>query len=570
LSPVDPAGRYTQEVPQYQGMKIWDANSVIVEDLKKSGHLIFHSQITHSYPHNPRSKTPLIFRATPQWFIRMDEPHFPLRKKALEAVEKNIQFVPEWGRQRLQAMIQNTPDWCLSRQRIWGVPIPVFYCTQCEEPLVNEEIMNRVADSFEKDNKGIEAFHETPTDQYTKGFSCTKCGSKEFRKSQDILDVWFDSGVCHTAVQQTRKDLGFPADIYLEGSDQHRGWFQTSLLSSIAAYEQPPFRALITHGFVNDSEGYKMSKSRGNVISPSDVIKKYGAEILRLWVAYEDYGQDVSISEEMFQRITETYRRFRNTIRFMLGNLKDFDFSKHAVPYDRMTSVDQWALFQLNQLILKIRKAFDNYDFYKSYHALNHYFTVTLSSFYLDILKDRLYTAKTEGLPRRSAQTVIFLQLKNLLPLMAPILSFLSEEAYKYLQDPDKKESIFLLPFPEPQEEWDNLKLDERFQELLKLRAEVSKKLEELRKNKTIGSSLEAQVQITVPEHLVQSIQDLKVNLEELFIVSKVTLSPGEKEDILVKKAEGEKCVRCWNYHVEVNKSSQWPGLCPKCIEALS
>ncbi|MCB0357421.1 MAG: isoleucine--tRNA ligase, partial [Bdellovibrionales bacterium] len=427
-SPVDEAGRYTDEYPEMQGIKIWDANPKIVEKLVKSGHMLTHSEIVHSYPHNPRSKTPLIFRATPQWFIKMDDENYPLRQKALNAAEKDIQYVPEWGAQRLTSMLANSPDWCVSRQRLWGVPIPVFYCESCGEALADSQLMRTIADEMEKSNKGIECFYEKPAAEWTVGYSCKKCDHKEFSKSKDILDVWFDSGVCHTAVQKTREGLAFPADIYLEGSDQHRGWFQTSLVSSLAANGQAPFKALITHGFVNDAEGKKMSKSKGNVIDPAEVIKQHGAEILRLWVAYEDYGQDVNISNEMFKRITETYRRIRNTMRFLLGNLCDFDPQTDVVAYKDMTVLDQWALARFNELIEKVTEAYENYNFYKVYHHLNQFFTVDLSATYLDILKDRLYTWKKAGKARRASQTVIYYLLQDLSILMAPILSFLAEE----------------------------------------------------------------------------------------------------------------------------------------------
>jgi isoleucyl-tRNA synthetase len=576
-SPVDAAGKYTSDVPQYVGMKIWDANKKIVEDLTSSGHLIAVKEITHSYPHNPRSKTPLIFRATPQWFIRMDDNSFGLRKKALDMVEKQIKFVPDWGRPRLTAMVSNTPDWCLSRQRIWGVPIPVFFCKACGEALAEPAVMHRVADKMESSGLGIEAYFDTPVEEFVGNEKCKKCGAKEFTKSDDILDVWFDSGICHTAVQKKRPGLKFPADIYLEGSDQHRGWFQTSLMSSVAAYEKPPFDALITHGFVNDAQGHKMSKSKGNVIDPHEVIKKYGAEILRLWVTYEDYGQDVSVSDEMFQRVSETYRRIRNTMRYLLGNLPDFNPKTDAVEFAKMPEMDRWMMLRLDQLIRECTAAYDGYNFFKVYHALNVFFTVDVSATYMDMLKDRMYTGKKSGHARRSSQTVFYNLLMNLTGLMAPILTFLAEEVNDYLPG-DKSESVFLRPFPKPlftdAEVAAQKPLQEQLAELFKVREEVGKQLESIRREKVIGSGLDAQLQITAKGAALKALQGYK-DLREFFIVSKATVVDGSATlkgefEAKVSKADGEKCTRCWHYSTEIGKDSKYPGICPKCVEALS
>ncbi|MBK8201903.1 MAG: class I tRNA ligase family protein [Bdellovibrionales bacterium] len=322
---------------------------------------------------------------------------------------------------------------------MWGVPIPVFYCTKCEEPLADPDVMRRIADQMEKSGEGLEAYHRLPSSSFTNGKKCNKCGSDEFEKGQDILDVWFDSGVCHSAVQRNRERMAFPADIYLEGSDQHRGWFQTSLISAIASVGKTPYKALITHGFVTDSSGYKMSKSQGNVIDPSEVINKAGAEILRLWVAHEDYGQDVNVGDEIFQRVTETYRRFRNTFRFMLGNLDDFNFNKDGIPFEKMPELDQWALVRLNDLIKKVHSAYENYEFHKVFHALNNFFTTDLSATYLDILKDRLYTWKTDGLGRRSAQTVLFEMTEKTLVMMAPILFSLGRGLFPFSRKDERE-----------------------------------------------------------------------------------------------------------------------------------
>ena len=568
-SPVDEAGRFTEDVPMYKGIKIWEGNKVIVEDLQKSGHLLGHKEITHSYPHNPRSKTPLIFRSTPQWFVRMDDDNYPVRKMALDAAESEIQYFPSWGAQRLIAMISNSPDWCLSRQRIWGVPIPVFYCDKCGEALADSDVMRKIADIMEESGEGIEAYHNRPTAELTDGKSCTECGSTDFKKGQDILDVWFDSGVCHSAVQRKREKLAFPADIYLEGSDQHRGWFQTSLMSAIASVGKPPYKALVTHGFVNDASGYKMSKSQGNVIDPAKVTNKSGAEILRLWVAYEDYGQDVNVGNEIFQRVTETYRRFRNTVRFMLGNLDDFDPKKDRVDFKDMPELDQWALVRLNDLITKVRSSFDSYEFYKVYHALNNFFTVELSATYLDVLKDRLYTWKKDGIHRRAAQTVVYEIAEKTLVMMAPIVSFLAEEGYSFLPGAEQ-ESVFLCEFPEPNPEWKKEGIVKKFESLLEVRSQVSKVLEDLRKEKVIGSSLDAQVTITAEGPVFTALQQYSKDLREFLIVSDVKIQEGKERKIDAVRAEGTKCVRCWHYSVETGKNSRFPDVCPKCVEALA
>ncbi len=568
-SPVDEAGRFTADVPLFQGEKIWDANPKIVDLLKDKGMLVHVSELVHSYPHNPRSKTPLIFRATPQWFIRLDDPKYNLRGKCLDAAEKHIQYVPKWGAQRLQSMLSNSPDWCLSRQRIWGVPVPVFYCEKCKSPLVDSEVMNRLADVMEKSGEGIDAYHSHPTSEFTAGKKCSSCGHDKFTTGRDILDVWFDSGVCHTAVQSRREGMRFEADIYLEGSDQHRGWFQTSLVSAMASEGKPPFRTLITHGFVTDAQGYKMSKSLGNTVDPAEIIKESGAEILRIWVSHEDYGQDLTISKEMITRITDTYRRFRNTIRFLLGNLNDFDPAKDQVPVAQMTPLDRWALHELNELIRKCTAAYEAYEFYKVYHGLNIFFAHTLSATYLDILKDRLYTGKANGTKRRGAQTVLYHTVRTLCGLMAPIASFLAEETYGYIPG-EKEESVFLTDFPVARAEWDHPGVASDFGILLDIRAAVSKELEELRRRKEIGSSLEARIHIAAPENMWKVLEAYKNDLREFFIVSQLDFSAGAELKVTAAKAEGVKCERCWYYDKETGKDPRFPGVCPKCIEALT
>ena len=565
-SPVSSDGRFTDEVPKYQGLGIFKANKVIIQDLKTSGHLLSHKEITHSYPHCWRTKTPLIFRTTSQWFIQMDNEKYNIRQKALEALTK-IHFVPQWGAKRLKAMLENRPDWCISRQRNWGVPLPVFYCKACDHPYLNEKGMEKIATAMEE-GSGIEAYYEKPIKDLIDDPICEKCGAKDFKKGSDILDVWFDSGVCHGAVQRKRQELGFPADLYLEGSDQHRGWFQTSLLTSIASQGQSPFHCLLTHNFVNDSKGRKMSKSLGNVVDPLDLIKKSGAELLRLWAASQDYGQDMNFSQEGFQRVTETYRRLRNTMRFLLGNLFDFDFKKDSIAYEQMPPLDQWILDRFHQFMEKTKEQYDQFGFHKVYHSLNTLHTIDLSNHYLDMIKDRLYTWKAQSSQRRSCQTVLYLLGENLIKIMAPIASFLSEEAYGHF--PGKsKDSVFMESFPKANPTWQNLEIRQWFVTLFEIRSLVSKKLEEQRVAKMIGSSLEAQVKLELPEKQNRALGQLSQRqLREFFIVSQVHSIQAQKIHVHVEKAQGEKCPRCWSYDklVEIHK---YGSVCEKCEEAL-
>ena len=556
MCPVDEKGCFTQEIPEWEGINVFKGNPLIIEKLKSSSHLICEEEIEHSYPFNPRSKFPLIFRVTDQWFLQFDHKNLPIRKTALDSIEK-IQFVPSWSKSRLKAMIQDSPDWCLSRQRIWGVPIPVFYCESCGTPLLSSKLMNKLADQMEQTKEGIEYYFSRPSKKLLDQEFCQKCSHKNFKKGEDILDVWFDSGVCHWVFQKLKNV--FPVDIYLEGSDQHRGWFQTSLNSSIALHQQSPFKTLITHGFVYDLEKRKMSKSLGNIISPEDITKKYGAEILRLWVASSDYSGDISSGEEILSRIRETYRRFRNTIRFLIGNLHDFNTEKDLVPLSEMKELDQWILSLLTELSEEILDSYEKFEFHRVYQSLNKFFTNELSSLYLDIIKDRLYTFKADSLERRSSQTALYLLIKNLLHLMSPITSFLSEEAYQQL--PHKKESIFLDYFEKLS--FKNKELNKKFDKLLEVRKEVSKELETLRKEKILGSSLEASVHLTLPD-VAYKVCSQYSDLEELFIVSHVQITEGEL-NIQIKKASGEKCIRCWYYSKQLNNES----LCPKCVKNI-
>ena len=564
LCPVDDAGRFTDEVPEWTGQNIFKANPLVIEKLRESGLLLGHREITHSYPHCWRSKTPLIFRTTPQWFLGLDLEGGSIREKTLQAMEK-VSFFPAWGQARFRAMMENRPDWCLSRQRIWGVPIPILICKATGEPLADPDVMERIAGVIE--SGGIEAFWKTSADELAgAGHVRGKFGSEGFRHGRDILDVWFDSGVCHAAVQKKR-GLGVPADIYLEGSDQHRGWFNTSMLSSMATNGVPPFKALITHGFVTDATGRKMSKSLGNYIDPMEVNNQSGAEIIRLWAASEDYGQDVGCGKESLSRITETYRRFRNTMKYLLGTLNDFDPAKDMVAVKEMTSIDRWALHELNDLIKRVTDAYERYEFHRAYQALNVFFTVTLSATYLDVLKDRLYTWKADGRPRRSSQTVIFHLTDSLIRMMAPILSFLAEESYSHFKG-RQAERVFLVDFPRSRTDWEHPQVKTHFDELLKVRTAVQKTLEQLRADKVIGASLEAHVRIRADGDTLSHLKNCE-DLRELLIVSSVEVAEGEF-NIEAAKAPGEKCVRCWTYSEKLGQNQNLPGICPKCVEALT
>ena len=600
FSPVDEFGKYTGQVPQYKSVHIFDANPRLIEQFQKSGHLIYHQEIEHSYPHCWRSKTPLIFRTTQQWFIAMDHKDHPIRKMALDAI-KNVRWFPDWGERRISAMIADRPDWCLSRQRLWGVPLPIFYCDSCSQIYYTEASMNKIADAMEA-GEGIETYWSKPVSDFLpSGAKCSQCGKKSFHKGVDILDVWFDSGVCWASVQKKHPHMTFPADLYLEGSDQHRGWFHTSLLTSVAVEKKAPFKDVLTHGFVMFSKGVKMSKSQGNIVDPQDIIKEKGAEILRLWAVHEDYTQDIGCSPESFARITETYRRLRNTMRFLLGNLNDFleNPIQNEVPYHQMKDLDQWILHKLNQLVGEITKAYEDYCFYKIYHLLNNFFNVEMSSLYLDIIKDRLYVSKVDSLERRSAQTALFQLTHTLIRLMAPILSFLSEEVYEFLVRKKDKESVFLMPFPKVRSEWDRNDLEEKYKILLAIRKKVSKKIEELRNAKQIRSSLEVKVCLDIDEKtsLFQFLALVRDELLDFFIVSEMILGSHksdqiksdqaefkqvdsaknlsfsilekelEKLEVIVSKADGDKCVRCWRFSCQVGDIL--PDICPRCAEVV-
>jgi isoleucyl-tRNA synthetase len=571
LAPVDNGGRFTAVVKEFAGQQVLKANPKIVEYLQGNGRLLGHGLLNHSYPHCWRCKNPVIFRATEQWFVSMETND--LRRETLAEIER-VRWIPSYGRDRIFGMIENRPDWCLSRQRVWGVPIPGFTCSACHHVLAEPSIIEHVAVLMESNGADV-WFEQSAADLLPAGTTCPKCGGTSFEKERDILDVWFESGVSYAAVLKSRK--WWPADLYLEGSDQHRGWFHSALLAGVTTDHRAPYRAVLTHGFVVDGQGKKMSKSAGNVVAPQDVIKQSGAEILRLWVAAQDYREDLRISPEILTHLIEAYRKIRNTSRFLLSNLYDFDPSAHRVPYDQLPELDRWALMRLGELITKVRRAYEEFEFHTIFHALNNFCSVDLSAVYLDILKDRLYTFRKDALERRSSQTVLYDIVEAMAKLMAPVLSFTAEEIWQTLaaQVPGGLEpaSVHLATFPEPDSVWADAELAERWERLLKYRAQVQGVLEERRREKVIGSSLEADVHITMNIDTGDWITKSRADLATLFIVSGVTTTTSSHATtdfaVSVTKSTHGKCERCWNYREAVGKDHDHPTLCERCVEAV-
>ena len=577
-TPVDDDGRFTDDVDFFAGEFVFDADRSVSKKLDEVGSLLKEDSVSHSYPHCWRCKKPIIFRSTEQWFVSMEKTG--LRKNALESIN-NVQWVPNWGKDRIYGMIENRPDWCISRQRAWGVPIVIFYCSSCKKALAKKEVIDFVSDLFEKEGSDV-WFSKEAKDLLPPGTKCPECGSNNFEKETDILDVWFDSGSSHAAVLKDRDSLKFPADMYLEGSDQHRGWFHSSLLISVNNREKAPYTTVLTHGFVVDGKGKKMSKSSGNVIAPSEIIKRYGAEILRFWVAAEDYKDDIRISEEILKRISEAYRRIRNTCRYILGNLYDFDPSKDMVEYQELPEIDRFSLHRLQKLIEKIRAAYDNFTFHTIYHSLQNFCVVDMSAFYLDILKDRLYISLKDSRDRRSAQSAMFQILDSIVRLMAPVLSFTSEEVWKHLPlFGDKADSVHLARLPVVNDDFIDTELADRWDSLLRIRGEVSRALEFARREKVIGHSLDAEVSLFAPEKLHGFLGSFGDELKSIFIVSSVRLFKGQEGngdfksreveglEIQVDQARGDKCERCWIYDPTVGDDKEHSTACHRCVEVL-
>lgn len=576
-SPVDDDGRFTDDVEYFKGMQVFDANEEVNRKLKDMGALIKEDQITHEYPHCWRCKNPVIFRSTEQWFISMDKTE--LRKKALEAIDK-VSWIPHWGHDRIYSLIENRPDWCISRQRSWGVPLVLFYCNNCSSVIVSQEIIEHVAGLVEKSGADI-WFQESAEKLLPEDTKCPHCGGTEFTKETDILDVWFDSGVSYAAVMEAREYLRSPADLYLEGSDQHRGWFHSSLLCSIGTRGIAPYHSVLTHGFVVDGEGRAMHKSLGNVIMPEELIRDYGAEIIRLWVAGEDYRDNIRLSKEILQRLTEAYRRIRNTCRYLLGNLYDFDPERDTVPYEEMEEIDRWALHRLHSINKNIQKAYEDFNFHIVFHTLHNFCVLDLSSFYLDIIKDRLYVLPPKSLSRRSAQTALKEILEVLVRLMAPILSFTAEEIWQHIKDDKRPISVHTDIFIPVNESYLNDELEKNWDMILKIRKEVTRALEIERKKKVIGHSLDADITIGLSQEIFNFLKAYEEQLRMIFIVSSVSLSPFEEltegiegeniKDIRIKvePSKNPRCERCWVHDPSVGHNSAHPTMCNRCHCAL-
>ena len=577
-APVDDAGKFTEDVEHFAGQFVFDANDNVIKKLDEVGALMGHVPMQHSYPHCWRCKKPIIFRSTEQWFISMEKND--LRKKALACINE-VKWIPSWGRDRIYGMVENRPDWCISRQRLWGVPITVFYCAKCKNEVLTQEILDHLVELVEKGGADV-WFEKEPKDLMPKHTTCPHCKNTEFTKEINILDVWFDSGVSHAAVLEKRKDLSSPCDMYLEGSDQHRGWFHSSLLESVGTRGRAPYKSVLTHGFVVDGDGKKMSKSVGNVIGAEEAIAKYGAEILRLWVAAEDYTDDIRISEEILKRLMEAYRRIRNTSRFILGNLYDFDVNSEMVDYDQMEEMDKWAMHRLQEVIKRVTEAYEGHQFHVVFYTLYNYCTVDLSALYLDVLKDRLYTTKAKSVARRSGQTAMFTILKAMTQLLAPILTFTAEEVWAAMPDWKGKEaSVHLTQFPQVNDKYLNAGIGERWKTMIDAKAEIAKAIEQARKEKVIGHSLDARITIAAPEKMralfAQHLEDLRA----LLIVSQLQLAdekeitkPYKSEEIKglfvgVEKARGVKCERCWIYEESVGSDAKHPTVCGRCLPNL-
>lgn len=576
ICPVDGSGKLTAEAgADFAGMFVFDANVPIIKYLAGLNRLFGKENIRHQYAHCWRCKNPIIYRATEQWFASVDG----FREEALNAIANDVQWIPSWGEARIHNMVADRHDWCISRQRVWGVPIPIFYCEDCNEHLVNDDTINAVADLFAKE--GSDAWWAHSAEEILpQGTKCPKCGGTHFRKESDIMDVWFDSGSSHAAVCKTRPELAWPADMYLEGSDQHRGWFQSSLLTSVATEGKAPYRAVLTHGYVVDGEGRKMSKSVGNTVAPQEVIAQYGADIIRLWAASSDYKADIRISKEILKQLSEVYRKIRNTIRYILGNTNDFNYETDKVEFKDMVELDRWALMHMQLLKKEVSAAYESYDFHVLYHAIHNFCSVEMSSYYLDILKDRLYAYKADSFERRSAQTAMYEIMLDLVVMIAPVLSFTMEEVWQFMKKPaSMPESVFMMPWPECKEEYIDEALESKWDNFIEIRSEITRVLEGARRAKTIGHSLDAKVELHATGEALAILRSVEGDLATLLIVSQAKLVEGlaggveatGREDlkVTVQAAEGEKCERCWIYSDTVGKDAEHPTVCARCAAAL-
>ncbi len=581
LMPVNSKGVFTEQGAPFAGQHVFKANEQIIADLKSRGLLFTQENIQHSYPHCWRCKNPIIFRATEQWFLNIDHDH--LRDQLRKAIETQVEWIPSAGQERILGMVNTRPDWCLSRQRLWGVPIPALICQGCKgQQKLFIEVIEHVAEMVKQQGSDV-WFEKELKELLPAGFTCPDCGGHDFQKAQDILDVWFDSGVSHQAVFHEMIKSLLPADLYLEGSDQHRGWFQSSLIPSVAIDKKPPYRQVLTHGFVVDGAGRKMSKSLGNVIKPQEIIDSYGAEILRLWVAASSYNEDVRISKEIIDRLVDAYRKIRNTIRYLLGNLNGFDPDHDLLGYDQLLELDRWALNRLAATIEALDKGYERYDFVQVFKSVYSFCNEDLSSIYLDILKDRLYTFPALSKERLSARTVLYYILDALTRILAPVMTFTAEETLEFSpkRASERSDSVLCLGWPVVDPRWTSPEIEEKFKVLLVMRDFVLKALDEQRKSGKIGSGLQAKVVITTAsarDH--QYFSSFKEALASIFIVSQVELKQAasvttplsdyfSQTEVQIYPADGVKCARCWNWRTDVGKSPAHPALCARCTEIV-
>ena len=570
LCPVDGKGRFTEEAPGLEGMDTTAGGKVVAKMLEECGALIQLKMFGHQYPHCWRCHTPILFRATEQWFASIDS----FRQTALDAID-GVQWIPSWGHDRIYNMIRDRGDWCISRQRTWGVPIPIFYCEDCGETVINDETIAHLQKLYREGKDGLIGsntwFGLGEEDLLPAGFTCPKCGGTHFRKETDTMDVWFDSGSSHFAVLEHWDGQRWPADLYLEGSDQHRGWFNSSLCISIANRGVAPYKAVLTHGFIVDDKGIKQSKSLGNTTDPLKVVEQMGADVLRLWVSSTDYRSDIACAPSILKQVSEAYRKIRNTARYMLSNLYDFDLDKHMVDFKDMPEIDRWAMIQLQNLIAKVREAYDNYEFHVVYHSIHKFCVVDMSSFYLDVIKD-IYADDPDCQRRRSMQTVLYKTIDALVRMLAPILSFTTEEIYSYMpKAADAPVSAQLLDMPEVDAAICDDELMARWETILACRELVSKELEKVRAANVIGHSLDAKVEIWPDEASAAALASVKDELAKIFIVSQVVLHDAEAEfRAEVHTADGEKCSRCWIHSESVGKNAETPELCDRCCSVMN
>jgi isoleucyl-tRNA synthetase len=575
-APMDNKGYFTKEAGEFSGKHYDEANIMVTDKLKEAGLLMSLNFIDHQYPHCWRCKGNLIFRATDQWFASIDA----IKEETLQAIA-DVDWYPSWGEGRMTNMIADRSDWCISRQKKWGVPIPIFYCEDCGTEIINDQTLDSVKAIFAEE--GSSAWYEhSAAELLPANYKCPECGADHFSKEEDIMDVWFDSGSSHKAVLERRENLSWPAEVYLEGTDQYRGWFNSSLLTSVATTGRAPYNQVITNGFTVDDKGNKMSKSQRNGVSPQKVIEQYGADILRLFVASSDFTNDVKVSDRMFKQNSEVYRRIRNTYRFILGNINDFDYNKDYIEYQDRKELDRWLMIRLQDLIKKVTKAFETYEYHRVYHDVHNFCALEMSSLYMDITKDRLYTDGTDSLSRRAAQSTLYDILKTLVVILAPILPHTSEEVWQFLPAEDRDtESVFLKDWPAVNDNYYDEQLTAKWDKLLAVRKDVSKALELARSDKKIGNSLEAMVELKTDSAEWQELLEQELfQLADLFIVSQVELSSsltedtahfGEETSILVKvkSAKGDKCDRCWKYDETVGEITEHPDICQRCADVI-